>query len=324
MAHQKGSTTTIMLGFENSAFNTVATTGFVLPMNYGESLVGEQNINIANTIRGNRNPVQGFRGVRQVSGSVPVPVDSVCLPYWLTATYGDPTSAGSDPYTHEWKIANTQPSVSLEKAFTDLTTDRYYRLTGCKIDGFTLSVGGDGELIKTYNVFGAQDAFQTSAFDAAPTTPTLSRINMFDGAVTEGGASSSIVTAVEITVNLNMDKRDEIIPIGSSGVRTSLPEGTVEISGSVTALFDDDGYTLLNKGIAGTESSLKLTFTRSASSIYEIELQEIEYGRTGPVVETPGGLLVTMPFTAHYGDGSEASAVVERITNATASYDLIT
>ncbi len=322
MAQQKGSTSQIMIGFE-STYGTAATTGFVLPVNYGEGVVGEQNINSVNTIRGNRNPNQGFRGNRRVSGPVPVPVDSVCLPYWLTALFGDPTTTGASPYVHEWKVANTQPSFTYEKAFTDLTTDRHNRFLGCKMDGFTMEAGGDQELVLNFNLVGASDSFETSAFDGSPSTVSLSRINNFNGAVEEGGASSSIITRASIDFQAGLDMRDEQITIGGSGVRSSIPEGSVAVTGSVTALFDDDGYTLLNKGVAGTESSLKLTFTASASSIFEIELQELEYGRPGVPIPSPEGLLVEMSFAGHYEDGSEASAIVARVTNSTASYDLV-
>ncbi|MEE4112481.1 MAG: phage tail tube protein, partial [Desulfobacteraceae bacterium] len=218
MAWQKGSTASIMLGFEATAtYGTAATAGYVLPVNYGESLVGTQPINSVNTIRGNRNPNQGFRGARSVSGQIPVPVDSVCLPYWLAATFGDPTTTGStSPYVHEYKIANTQPSFTLEKAFTDLDTSRYLRFLGCKMGGFSIEVGGDGELVMNFDVAGAQDSWGTSAFDSSPTSPSLTRINMFDGAVVEGGTTSTIVTAVSLNVNLGLDTRPETISIGSS------------------------------------------------------------------------------------------------------------
>jgi len=325
MAQQKGSTTSIMIGFEGSATpGTVATDGFILPVNYGEGVEGTQAINSANTIRGNRNPNQGFRGFRDVAGPVPVPVDSVCLPYWLTALFGDPTSTGAGPYVHEWKVADTQPSFSYEKKFSDLTTDRFFRSLFCKINSMSLEVGGDGELVINFGIVGAQETAETAAFDASPASPALSRINMFNGAVTEGGSASTIVTKVSLDINFGLDVRTENIPIGAGGIRTSIPEGALTISGSVTAQFDDAGYAILAKGIAGTESSLKLTFTASATSVFELEFQEIEYGRKGIPIPNPEGLLVEMPFTAHYENGGEASAIVARITNSVASYNLIT
>ena len=79
----------------------------------------------------------------------------------------------------------------------------------------------------------------------------------------------------------------------------------------------------MGKGIAGTESSLKVTFSASASSIVEFELQEIEYARNGVEIPTPEGLLVGLDFNGFYEDGGEASAVVFRVTNSVASYDLV-
>lgn len=326
MAWQKGSTTSIMLGFEGSAtYGTAATVGYVMPINFGESLVGTQSINSVNTIRGNRNPNQGFRGARSVAGQITVPVDSVCLPYWLAAIFGDPTTTGAQsPYVHEYKIANTQPSFTLEKAFTDLDTDRYLRFLGCKAGGFALEVGGDGELVMTIDIAGAQDSWGTTAFHAAPSSPALTRINMFQGAVLEGGSSSTIITRASVNVNLGLDTRPETISIGSSGIRTDMAEGSVTVSGSVTALFTDAGYTLLAKGVAGTESSLKLTFTGSSTSVFELELQELEYGRPGVPISTPEGMLIELPFTGHYENGTEASVIVARISNATSSYNLVT
>jgi len=118
MAQQKGSSSSVMIGIENSAFGTAATTGFVLPVEPGESVVGSQAVNSVETLTSDRNPVQPFRGFRDVSGQVTVPIDSVCLPYWLIAMFGDPTTTGADPYVHEFKLPASQPSFTYEKPFT--------------------------------------------------------------------------------------------------------------------------------------------------------------------------------------------------------------
>ena len=247
-------------------------------------------------------------------------------PKVATSQYGrqtESTGTGGPNYVHEFKIADTQPSFTLEKSFTDLDTARYLQFLGCKVGGFSIDVGGDGELVINFDVAGAQDSWQTSSFDGTPTSPSLTRINMFDGAVMEGGSTSTIVTAVNLNVNLGLDTRPETISIGSSGIRSDMAEGSVTVSGTVTAMFTDAGYTMLAKGVAGTESSLKLTFTGATSSVFELELQELEYGRPGVPITTPEGILLELPFQAHYENGSEASVIVARITNTTASYDLV-
>jgi hypothetical protein len=371
-----------MIGYEGT-FGTAATAGFVLPVNYGEGVKGTQSINRRNTIRGNRNPQQPFRGNREVSGPVPVPLDSGCFPYWLCALFGNPTTAGStaatwqathdyasgdlvvpttpngyyyeattdagssngsEPtwptavgdtvvddgitwtcraYVHEWKVGNTQPQFTYEKSFTDLTTDRYARHLGCKVDTLSLDIGGDGELVANLGIYGAEDSWQTSPFDASPTTPSFSAVNNFGGAITEGGSSSDVVTAVSLNLGFGIDKRSEIIPIANAGIRTDLPVGSMQIGGSVTAIFNDDGYTLLNKGIAATESSLKVTITASDISVVEFEIQELEYSRDGVEVQTPEGLLVPMNFEGYYDNGSEAAAIVWRVTNHVSGYSFV-
>lgn len=322
MGQQKGSSVSIKMGFETT-FGVQAGTGFYLPVGYGENVIAAQNITTRNLITGNRNPSQGIRGYRRVGGPLPIPVDSVALIYWLIAMFGDPTSSGSDPYVHEFKIGSSMPSFTIEKAMGDFTSQTYEQLLGCKIAGFNIDFGGEGELVMNLDVVGASEDWDSSSFDMSATTPTPAYINQFDGAVEEGGASSDIVTGVSLSVDFGLDMSDENIPINDSGVRTSIPEGDVKISGSVKAQFDEDGYTLLQKGLNGTESSLKLTYTESSTSVFELELQELEYGRAGIGTPNAMGFIVDMPFTAHYSSGGEASAIVARVTNETASYDLV-
>jgi len=322
MPHQTGGTAQIMIGYE-STFGVAAAAGFVLPVNYGEGVKGSQSINRRNTIRGNRNPQQPFRGNRDLSGPVPVPLDSLSFPYWLCAMFGNPATTGAGPYVHEWKVANIQPSFTYEKGFTDLTTDRHARHLGCKVDTLALDIGGDGELVANLGIYGAEDSWQGSAFDGSPTTPGFSAVDNFDGAVVEGGASSDIITRASLNMGFGLDKRPDIIPIANAGVRTDLPAGAISLNGSVTAIFNDDGYTLMGKGISGTESSLKVTFTAAANSIVEYELQEIEYQHTGVEIPSPEGLLIPMNFESFFDDGSEASAIVWRVTNDVTSYAVV-
>ena len=93
------------------------------------------------------------------------------------------------------------------------------------------------------------------------------------------------------------------------------------VSGNIKTLFENT--TLLDKAINSTETSIKLTVTGSASSIFEIESQELQYERNSVDIPGPQGLLVDLNFQGYYTDGSEASAAVMRITNSTASYDVV-
>ena len=86
----------------------------------------------------------------------------------------------------------------------------------------------------------------------------------------------------------------------------------------IKTLFED--ASLLTKALNSTESSLKLTVTGSASSIVEAEIQELQYERNSPDVSVATGLIVDLNFQGYYANGSEASAIVWRVTNGVSSY----
>ena len=314
MSMQKGSTVKVLLGYE-ATFKTASADGFQLPVNtFG--LKATRALNAAATLIGTRNPPMPFSGNKSTAGAIVVPVDSLALPYWLKAIFGAPGTTGAGPYVHEFKIGDVQPSLTLEAAFTDLATDKFSRFLGCKIGGFSLDVGGDGELVMTLNTVGADHSFQAAAFDASPTVVTLARVNNFQAAVTEGGSTLANAKLINLAVDFGLDTSQYVI--GGAGALGAIPEGTVKVSGRVQTLFEDT--TLLDKGANLTESGLKITITGSASSIVEFEIPELFYEWSSPDVPGPQGLMVDMAFQGFYDNHAEASAIVARVTNGVASY----
>jgi len=313
MTQQRGANVQVLLGFEDVAYGTVATEGFIIPLN-SMGVKESQTLIQAQTLTGTLNPVAPSRGRRDVRGQIVIPVDSVALWYWLKAMFGAPVTTGSGPYVHEFKVGSSRPSISLEAAFEDIASNRYQRFVGCKVGGFSLSLGHDGELVMTLDIVGASGSLETSAFDASPTSLALARLNDSDAAVEEGG--SSLSNATELSFNVQFPHDEDRFLIGDGGVRGDLPEKIVEVSGNIKTLLEDDS--LLDKAENGTESSLKATITGSATSIFEIELQELIYGRNSPDVPDDNGILVDLNFNGYYTNGSETSVIVARLTNSDA------
>jgi len=322
MTQQRGVSTKILLGFENVAYGTPATVGFVLPLN-SCGIVGTKARNSPATLTGTRNTVAPFAGNQNVGGPIVIPLDSGAMPYWLIAMFGDPTTTGTDPYVHEFKVPAVtvlMPSFTLEEAFADLAVDVYQRFVGCKIQSLGMIYGGDGELTGEIAVLGSKMTHETSAFDAAPTTVTLARVENFGAAILEGGGALS--NATELSINLDFGLDPNSFVIGGGGIRGDIPAGLVTITGNLKTLFEDK--TLLEKATGDTESSLKVTVTASATSILEFEIQELLYSVNGVPVEGPQGLIASLDFVGYYADGGEASNIVARVTNSVVSYDLIT
>lgn len=311
MAQQKGSTVDILVGYETT-FATAASAGFVLPIN-SIDIQPSQNLTTPQTLTGTRQPVAPIRGNKDVSGTVVVPVDSDAMWYWLKAVFNDPVQTGSDPYVHEYKIGDTIPSLTIETGHTDLDTDSFIRMVGCKVTTFAVTIGGDGEMVANIGFMGANYSVETSAFDGSPTTVTLgSRIQQLNTALTEGGGAYS--DATEVTFNLDNGLDGDTYVIGGSGARGAINEGIASVTGTLTFLFTEDS--LLDKAVAGTESALKMTGTRSASAIFELEVQELEYAVAAPPVQGPQGVKATLNFQGFYGNEDETSALVARLTNA--------
>lgn len=316
MTQQRGSNASIKIGFE-SIYGTAADTGFVLPFN-SCGVVGAKARNTPATIRGSRSPAVPFAGNQNVGGPIVVPADSLAMAYWLTAMFHDPVTTGGGPYVHEFKIGAKMPSFTLEKSFTDLAAAVYERFVGCKVQSFVMTVGGDGELVGSLNVLGAKMTEETSVFDAAPTSISLARLENFHAALTEGGTTLSNGTEFSINLDFGLDPNSFVI--GGGGIRGDIPEGICAVTGNLKTLFESK--TLLDKALDDTETALKLTLTGAATSVLEFEIQELLYAVNGVPVDGPQGLIVSLDFAGYYTNGSEASAVVARLTNSVASYAL--
>jgi hypothetical protein len=313
MPQQKGANAAILIG-RQADIAALAPAGFLMPINTC-NVQPQQNINKPATLTGGRNPVQPFRGNKDVSGSIVVPVDSRAMWYWFQLMFGDPSISGGPPYTHEFKIPTAQPYFTLEQQFKDLDTDKFYQFLGCKIGSFSMEVGGDGELTASMNVLGADFQIAGASFDAAPTDvkSTLDPVGNFQAAIAEGG--SSLAIARTLSINLDMDLDGDQYVIGGGGVRGDIPEGIVGVSGQLVVLCKDAAFALIDKGLSVSETSLLLTITDNASSIFEMEIQELEFAVAGAPVDTPRGLVVSLDYQGYLADGSEGSTIVARLTN---------
>ena len=319
MAQQKGSTAILSVGEETVA-GTADTTGFKLPFN-STTVKGTANRTTPKTLTGSRNPVQPFKGNKSVSGDITVPVDVEAIWYWLQLMFGDPTTAGgSDPYTHTFKVTNTQPSFTHQKANPDLTTPTFYQAVGCKVSRMTISFGGEDELIMTLSVVGFDETSESStAFSVSETTISLSeRLNNFDAAITEGGSASSIIKSMSLTVDFGLDTNQRVI--GGGGILTSIPEGIISVTGSITAQYIDAGETIIAKGAADTESALVITLTSAADANHSLvfDIGELLYSQSSPDVNDELGLDFTLDFGGYYNDDADASVIKVILKNASA------
>ncbi len=314
MPMAKGYLSTLALDFETTfGVDPGAPNGLAMPINSFD-VKANRNLNSAQTLTGNRNPVEPFAGNTVVNGSAVIPVDVLAMGYWLKAMFGAPTTTGTGTYTHTYKIGTSQPSLVLEKKFAT-STPTYAKLNGCKVSKFSMAVGGDGELTANLDIEGANETVGTTAYDATLTAIAFTRFNNFQATLKEGG--STLANATEFSFDLDMGLDTEVFVIGGGGQRGDIPEGIVTVSGALKLLFENT--TLLNKAINSTETSLELALT-NGTNVLRFTFPEVLLQMQTPGITGPKGVMLELPWTAYYGNDAGASAVKVELINSQASY----
>lgn len=289
--------------------------GFRMPVNTF-NLRSTRAKNTAQTITGTRNPVKPFDGNLRDSGEGVIPVDANAFAYWLKAMFGAPTTTGTGPYTHTFKVGDNMPSEVMEISFSDgAIFNTYAKHNGCKIANFSMNIGGDGELTANIGIEAANETYSGTPYDSTPTVLSLDRFNNYQAVLVEDGATLQKVTEMDFSIDFGLDT--ELYTIGDGGTRGAIPEGIMAVTGNITALFQD--MNLLNKAINSTETSLVVTFTSGTKSL-EFALNEIQLERKTPGIEGPKGVKLSLPWTAYMDDHAAASVVVATLINDVASY----
>jgi len=147
---------------------------------------------------------------------------------------------------------------------------------------------------------------------------TFSRYEMADGSAKEGGVSTELLRTLSMNVSNNLD--GDGFTIGGGGVRRRLPSGIAGVSGSISAVFEDD--TILEKANEDTETSLELAFTHpDGESSLTFNIDELEYQFSSPDIAGPQGVVLDLDFQAYYQDDADATAIKVTLVNLNPAYD---
>lgn len=314
MGQAKGSYSQVVIDYEGTYGTDPTPDGILVPFNtFG--LRSDRNQIVPATITSTRNPVMSIEGNVDCKGSVVVPVDAISIGYWLKGLLGAPTEGGGvgPTYVHTYKVPTSVPSMVVEAGFLDVPY--YLKFNGTKVNSMSIEFGKDAELTASLDLMAAKETGSSSAYDSSVAMDTFTRFTMKQLAVEEGGSGSTIIGTCSLNIKNNLDPG--MFVIGGGGIRGALPEGVVEVSGNVKALFSSS--TLYAKAVASTESSLKITAT-NGSNVLEFYVPELHYKQQGIPIETPGGIWVDLNFTGYYQDNAESSAFKVTLTNTLATY----
>lgn len=254
---------------------------------YSHTLKGTQTQDVPEVVTGLRSAYKPQPGAKGVSGDIVVPVDDTLFATWLGSMFDEAglLKAVQDSFT----IHDPAPAAGL------------FKYTGIKIIRLAMTLSKGAPIRATLSVLGAGVTAATS------TTPTAVAITPYLGhqlAFQEGGAA--LAGATQLTLNIDFGISEQDWPITGGDVRKQLSEGSVKVTGELTALLSDT--TLIAKALGNTASSLGFTLTND-TNILTCKMPEVLYGFPTTDLPGPQGRLVVLPYQAYVDTDADESAV---------------
>ncbi len=332
MATRKGSYEQAMIWKEITRGTQPGTlAGHLMPL-YDYSVgLSETALSSDPEINGSPQLSQPGRGVIQFGGGLVVPCDEVGIGLWLKLLLAGYTKSGvGDPYAHLFKIANAEPdSFGLELGNTAAT--KFDKFPGCAVTGLSLDVNkAAGKVKMSMDVIGCIGAAPTreggTSVDAAPSTYTTSRYNLFPSVFKIGGTASALTERVTLNI-----KREVVADHVLDGNR--FPKycsfGMISVDGQITGIRDDSD-TLFDlamdaAGAEGAETSLEIDLTgMTAGHGLVLSMPECLVSLpSAPGLGGRGNQRITLNFNAYYRADVGASAISATLSNAIADYAAI-
>lgn len=301
-----------------TTFGTTPSEGTVYSLPFNAcTLAASQNRTAPATMSGRRDPVEPIMGNINVSGGLVVPLDANAFGWILAMAFGNPTTTtvSTGKYQHVFKPGTTQPSVSVEKAFSN---GDYFVNSGVKVSSLGFSFGGDGELTVDVQMLGCNETIDDDPISETVEDVTLDRFNNFQAALKVDNASVAVATEVTLDINFGLD--DNGYAIGGNGFRSRINEGLLELSGNMTAFYDDDTY--IQKAMNSTTTSLQIKLIKGEASL-QIDLPEVQFPRKSPTIEGSAGIMQNLEYGAFYKNAGIGTSIQFTLINATESYEIV-
>jgi hypothetical protein len=204
------------------------------------------------------------------------------------------------------KPSTTSRSFTIERHHEDI--NKYIRSTGCSFNSMSLSVAPNSMVTGSFSVIGKDLTTAGTAITGAtyPAATTTDPFDSFTGAITEGGSSIAVVTALELNIDNGMEA--QYVVGDSTTLQPPLAKSTV--TGSITAYFENT--TLIDKFINETSSAITFTLTDAAGNDYVFNMPNVKYNSGNPEVGGAGAITVTLDFIALFNSGISSQLQITR------------
>ncbi len=147
MARAQGARAQMALAFETTY--GLAPAGGYTRMPFASTTLGSEQPLLNSELLGyGRDPLSPIKDAVTADGDVVVPLDANAFGFWLKAAFGEPTTTGSGPWTHEFRSGSwTLPSLAIETGMPEVP--RFAMYAGCVVDQLSFQMQRAGLLTAT-------------------------------------------------------------------------------------------------------------------------------------------------------------------------------
>lgn len=288
-----------------STYGTTPSTPAFTPIRHTGTTLGLSKDAIqSEELREDRQIAHFRHGNKSVSGDINFELSYNSFNDLIEAVMCGTWTSDGDPET---LIAGTTArSFTVERHHEDI--GKYLRSTGCCFNSMSLSIAPNSMVTGSFGVIGKDFSIASAAITGASyaAETTTAPFDSFTGAITDGGSTIAIVTALE----LNIDNGLEAQYVVGDSTTLQPPLAQSNISGSITAYFENT--TLIDKFVNETSSALTFTLTDAAGNDYLFNMPNVKYNSGNPEVGGPGAVTVTLDFIALYNAGIASQLQITR------------
>ena len=291
MARAQGARAQMALAFETT-YGTPPAGGFTRMPFASTSLGAEQPLLNSELLGYGRDPLPPIKDAVTSDGDVVVPIDASGFGFWLKAAFGDPTTTGTGPWTHEFQSGSwTLPSMSIETGMPEVP--RFAMYSGCVLDQLSWQMQRSGLLTATTRLVAQGETVGMTTSAGTPAALDLQRFGHFNGAITRNGAALGNVVSAEITYANNLDR---IETIRSDGRIDGADPSIAALSGRIEVRFADQ--VLVDQAINGEACEMEFAYVLPSGQSFTFTVHAVYLPRPRIEISGPQGVQASFDWQA--------------------------
>lgn len=283
----------LQIGAE-ATFKTISSSLTAVPF-ISNGLAEAGDLQTRQIIAGGPLPAAPYKPNRLSQGDIVIPWDVTYLQSWLTLLFGAPTGTlwEFDSNMSPFSVVRQYPNISHREAFT-----------GCKCSRMSLNWQRGQELTLALGVIAAKRAWAASDSVTSPAISSLFEASDLALAIDSGAYAKA--SQFSLDIDFALDSSIYVIGSGDNEL-ADIPQGVAQITGSWTALLDNDDL----QDQAETEVELDITLTNAALGTWAINLPIVQHSRPSVSIDGPGGIMQTVNFVAYTDNPGNAAMSIE-------------